>query len=199
MTQKTHYAQKAAKKFLRNTPYSTVDEAIKAGARSNAQFEAFMLREAQAFWSANGRKARKYVKRRHPVRRKTRVKKGVNGQILDKSCPIRTNNQKKEVLALENHAKEWAKIQGFDADGRYSQRLCLDMQAKAAYDLFLDFVRLGVAGDFKRWLAKHSGFTETTCHNRLRAGVALAAGKELRFDKSGKPVLRPATTQMEAK
>ncbi|MFC6659346.1 hypothetical protein [Deinococcus multiflagellatus] len=48
-------------------------------------------------------------------------------------------------------------------------------QARAVYQLQLDFLRAGVFGlDYPRWLARHSGLSVYTCYYRMRLGLALA-------------------------
>ncbi|QLG11751.1 hypothetical protein HLB42_21605 (plasmid) [Deinococcus sp. D7000] len=62
-----HYAEQAARAFLRGTGHPTVDAAIRAGARTNDQWLAFLDGHNARFWSANGKRARRQVTARHPV------------------------------------------------------------------------------------------------------------------------------------
>ena len=62
-----HYAEQAARAFLRGTGHPTVDAAIRAGARTNDQWLAFLDGHNARFWSTNGKRARRKVVLRHPV------------------------------------------------------------------------------------------------------------------------------------
>lgn len=171
---KRHYADKAAVKFLRGTAYSSPDEAIAAGARTDEQWSAFMKGEAARFWSENGQKARRAVRKRHPIRRKTRIKAPNQPQTE----AIGQKRPSVDVLALEKRAVEWASIGGVG-------RVGLEKSARAAYALYLDFARHAVAGDFPRWLAARSGAHPETCRRRFKAGLSLAAGANPRWNQSG--------------
>ncbi|WP_152544800.1 hypothetical protein [Deinococcus phoenicis] len=63
-----HYAHLAARAFLRGTGHSTVDSAIRAGARTNAEWCILLRHFEQRFWSTHNKKARRAVKTRHPVK-----------------------------------------------------------------------------------------------------------------------------------
>lgn len=65
---KPHYAEQAARAFLRGTGHSDVDCAIRAGARTNEEWRIFIERFEQQFWVTHNRKARRAVKARHPVK-----------------------------------------------------------------------------------------------------------------------------------
>ncbi|WP_161883936.1 hypothetical protein [Deinococcus alpinitundrae] len=174
MPAKRHYADKAAVKFLRGTTFSSPDEAIQAGARTEEQWSAFMKGEAARFWSANGQKARRAVRKRHPIRRKTRKKAENQTAILS----IGAKKPNPDVLALEKRAHEWPRTGGIGRPG-------VEISARAAYALYLDFARHAVAGDFPRWLACHSGVNRETCRERFKAGCALALGVNPRWNQSG--------------
>ena len=170
MSQKAHYAQKAAKRFLRGTPFRTPDEAITAGYKTEDQWAAFMAGEMKRFWSLNGQKARRKVKARYPVKRQRKQRLGA--ETASFPFPTETIGDKKQDaarLALQKRAEEWGQIGG-------NARTRLDRQAREAYLLYLDFARHAVAGDFPRWLSQHSGIPHLTCWKRLRAGVALELG-----------------------
>lgn len=170
MTQKTHYAQKAAKKFLRGTSFSSPQEAIDAGYRTNEQWEEFMRGETAKFWRQNGQKARRKVKGRHPVKRvKGGPKSAKNGQFLFPKETFGDKKREADRLALQKRAEEWGQIGG-------SAQARIDKQARQAYVLYLDFARHALAGDFPRWLSQHSGIPHLTCWKRLRAGTALELG-----------------------
>lgn len=170
MLKKTHYAQRAAKKFLRNTPFSTPDEAIRAGYRTESQWQDFMKGTTWLFWSQNGQRARRKVKSRHPMKRVRKQRKLTkNGQILVQNAPIDQKRRNLDALALEKRAQEWGGIGG-------NTQSRIDRQAREAYRLYLDFARHAIAGDFKRWLSRHSGIEATTCQRRLLAGIALELG-----------------------
>ena len=62
-----HYSEQAARKFLRGTGHPSVDSAIRAGARTNDQWLAFLDGHIARFWSDNGKRARRRVVHRHPV------------------------------------------------------------------------------------------------------------------------------------
>lgn len=63
-----HYAEKAARAFLRGTGHTSVHSAVTAGARTNEEWRLFLERYHQRFWSTHNKKARRAVKARHPVR-----------------------------------------------------------------------------------------------------------------------------------
>lgn len=184
-TPKRHYANKAARDFLRGTAFDSPDDAIQAGARSEFQWQTFMLGRAAKFWRENGAKARRKVKARHPVKR-TRRKKGAdlppppaeNGSKRLQSAGIGDRKLRKDVQALENKAREWANVGGIGRTG-------LDKSARAAYDLWLDFTRHGIGGEFAVWLSAHSGASYDTCRRRLKVGMALNLGINPRMNQSG--------------
>lgn len=66
--QSKHYAVLAAKILLRGTGHSSVDSAIRAGARTEVEWCIILKRCEQRFWTQHNRKARRAVKARHPVR-----------------------------------------------------------------------------------------------------------------------------------
>ena len=171
-TPKRHYANKAARDFLRGTAFTSPQEAIEAGARTEFQWQTFMLGQAAKFWRENGRKAREKVKRRHPIKR-VRRKRGELPPEMGQNCPqtevFGNRKLRKDVLALEKQAQEWANIGGVG-------RIGLDRSAVAAHGLWLDFTRHAVAGDFPAWLSRLSGVPLETCRRRLKAGCALAVG-----------------------
>lgn len=61
------YANSAARAFLRGTAHTSPHEAIQAGARTQAEWTAFLEGREIRFWARNGLKARKAVKNRHPM------------------------------------------------------------------------------------------------------------------------------------
>lgn len=176
---KRHYADKAAAKFLRGTPFSSPHEAITAGARTEEQWSAFMKGQAAQFWSENGKKARRAVTKRHRVQiRKTRLNVSQLRKYLPQSDAIGHKKPSIDVLALEKRAQEWGSIGGVG-------RIGIEKSARAAYALYLDVARHALAGDFPRWLAQHSGVHAETCRRRFKVGCALAAGINPRWNQSG--------------
>ncbi|GAA4002842.1 hypothetical protein GCM10022631_11990 [Deinococcus rubellus] len=179
MPVKRHYADKAAVKFLRGTVHTSPDEAIAAGARTEEQWSAFMKGEAARFWSENGQKARRAVRKRHKVKtQKTRLNVSQRLKYLPQSEEIGQKRPNTDVLALEKRASEWANIGGIGRAG-------IEKSARAAYALYLDFARHAVAGDFPGWLAARSGAHPETCRRRFKAGSALALGVNPRWNQSG--------------
>lgn len=172
---KEHFTEKAARRLLRGTRYRSVSAAIKAGVRTEAQWTAHLDRARHEFWSENGRKARAKVKARHPVTpaKKTHIptkRRNASARTVDKS-EARTNAKKIDKIAvqeLEKTGKAIAKI-----GGRASERI--DKQAKATYALYLDFIHSVGAHDFARWLEGVSGLPRSTCNERLKRGIELAA------------------------
>lgn len=159
MSQKRHYAEKAAKAFLRGTKFTCPQDAIDAGYRTEDQFIAFMHGRMKLFWSLNGQKARRKVKARYPVTTdKTRN--------LPKNLPIQDKKKDADRLALQKRAEDWGQI-----GGTPQQRI--DRQAREAVRLYVDVARHALTGDFPRWLSRHSGMNRETCRQRLLAGIAL--------------------------
>ena len=79
---------------------------------------------------------------------------------------------------LQRRAEAWASIGGPGRAG-------LHKQARAAYQLYLDFTSHAIGGDFPRWLSVHSGVPHKTCYRRLKAGQALAVGVKTNRNQSG--------------
>ena len=63
-----HYAEQAARAFLRGTGHASVDSAVRAGARTDLEWSLFVQRFQQRFWSKHNKKSRRCVQARHPVR-----------------------------------------------------------------------------------------------------------------------------------
>lgn len=63
-----HYAEQAARAFLRGTGHPSVDSAVRAGSRTDEEWSLFLVRFEQRFWSRHNRKARRAVQLRHPVK-----------------------------------------------------------------------------------------------------------------------------------
>lgn len=84
-----------------------------------------------------------------------------------------------DIQVLNGRAELWGQI-----GGPTKQRI--ERQAREAYALQLDFLRLGLLGlDFIRWLSKNSGLCYSTCWRRLQAGRALATGSKRNRNQAG--------------
>ncbi|MBZ9753195.1 hypothetical protein K7W42_20370 [Deinococcus sp. HMF7604] len=83
-----------------------------------------------------------------------------------------------DLAALQRRAAAWAQVGGGGRAG-------VQARARAAYALYLDFLRHNVGGDFPRWLSTHSGAPQKTCWRALKAGRALAAGSKANRNQSG--------------
>ncbi len=83
-----------------------------------------------------------------------------------------------DIQALQKRADRWALVGGPGRSG-------LQRQAREAFELYLDFMRHAIGGDFPRWLSQHSGVNRETCRRRLKAGRALAAGSKVNRNQSG--------------
>ena len=83
-----------------------------------------------------------------------------------------------DTEALQRRAAEWGRQGGPGRAGIHAQ-------ADSAYLMSLDFFRLGLGGDFARWLSVHSGQPLTTCWRRYKAGIARAAKVPANRNQSG--------------
>lgn len=83
-----------------------------------------------------------------------------------------------DIAELERRAAALAHIPG------HGRRRVIE-QARAAYALRLDFLRMALSGDFSTWLSKHSGLPRTTCYERWKAGRALAMGSKPTRNQAG--------------
>ncbi|MVN88619.1 hypothetical protein GO986_17935 [Deinococcus sp. HMF7620] len=61
------HPDKARRAFLRGTAHSSPHAAIEAGARTEEEWAAMLEGQHARFWAANGQKARRAVKKRHPM------------------------------------------------------------------------------------------------------------------------------------
>ncbi|MBZ9753196.1 hypothetical protein K7W42_20375 [Deinococcus sp. HMF7604] len=62
------HAARAARIFLRGTSHTSPHAAIQAGARTEEEWTALLEGQHARFWAENGRRARRAVRARHPMR-----------------------------------------------------------------------------------------------------------------------------------